>query len=77
MDVDLHVGINLKQSFPLHTLYMRFRIYEGRPKMPYNCIISLNSKSSITLIHMHPVGNLFLDILLKLHKISYSNRQII
>ena len=40
------------------------------PKMPYNCIISFKFKTSISLIHMHPVGNLFLDILLILHKIS-------
>ena len=45
-------------------------MYEGCPKMPYNCIISLKIKTSIGLIHKHPVGNLFLDILLKLHKIS-------
>ena len=45
-------------------------IYEGCPKMPYNCIILLKFKISISLYHMHPVGNLFLDILLKLHKIS-------
>ena len=45
-------------------------IYEGCPKMPYYCIISLKFKTNISLIHMHPVGNLFLDILLKLHKIS-------
>ena len=44
--------------------------YEGCPKMPYNCIISLKLKTRISLIHMYPVGNLFLDILLKLHKIS-------
>ena len=44
--------------------------YEGCPKMPYNCIVSLKFNNSISLIHMHPVGNLFLDILLKLHKIS-------
>ena len=47
-----------------------FTIYEGCPKMPYNCIISLKFKTSISLIHIHPVENLFLDILLKLHKIS-------
>ena len=46
------------------------RTYEGCPKMPYNCIISLEFKTNISLIHMHPVGNLFLDKLLKLHKIS-------
>ena len=51
--------------------------YKGCPKMLYNCIISLEFKTSIILIHMHSVGNLFLDILLKLHKISYNNRQII
>ena len=45
-------------------------MYEGCPKMPYNCIISLKFKTSIILIYMHSVGNLFLDILLKLHKIS-------
>ena len=45
-------------------------MYEGCPKMLYNCIIALEFKANISLIHMHPVGNLFLDILLKLHKIS-------
>ena len=38
--------------------------------MPYNCIISLKFKTGISSIHMHPIGNLFLDILLKLNKIS-------
>ena len=47
-----------------------FVTYEGCPKMPYNCIISLKFKTNISLIHMHTVGNLFLDILLKFHKIS-------
>ena len=42
-------------------------MYEGCPKMPYNYIISLKFKTNISLIHMHPVGNLFLDLLLKLH----------
>ena len=46
------------------------QLYEGCPKMLYNCIISLEFKTKISLIHMHPIGNLFLDILLKLHKIS-------
>ena len=45
-------------------------IYEGCPKMPFNCIISLKFKTNISLIYMHPEGNLFLDILLKQHKIS-------
>ena len=45
-------------------------LYEGCPKMPYNCIVSLKFKTNISLIHMQPVGTLFPDILLKLHKIS-------
>ena len=45
-------------------------IYEGCPKMPYNCIVSLKFITNITSIHMQPVGTLFPDILLKLHKIS-------
>ena len=53
-------------SFYVCSLYF----YEGCPKMPYNCIISLEFKNHISFIHMYPVGNLFLEILLKLHKIS-------
>ena len=52
-------------------------IYEGCPKVPYNSIISLEFKTNISLIHMQPVGNLFLAILLKFHNISKSNGQII
>ena len=50
----------------LHKTYVNsLYIYEGCPKMPYNCIISLKSKTNISLIHMHSVGKLFLDMLLK------------
>ena len=57
------------QDLSLVFNYLYMYMYEGCPKMPYNCIISLEFKTNISLIHMHPVGNLFLDILLKLHKI--------
>ena len=63
---DARKGPNLKMQLNMH-----FKgSYEGCPKIPYNCIISLDFKTTIGLIHMHPVGNLFLEILFKLNKIS-------
>ena len=45
--------------------------------MPYNSIISLEFKTNISLIQMHPIWNLFLAILLKFQKILLNNLQII
>ena len=65
---------NARDSHIFPTKMTVFVVYEGCPKMPYNCIISLELKTSISLIHRQNEGNLFLDILLKRHTISLKNQ---
>ena len=75
MNLRMHAHIYIKLQLLVINNFCTIKLgfickYGGCPKMPYNCIKSFKFKTSISLIHMYHVGNLFLDIMLKLHKIS-------